>query len=906
VEHTGDSGVKLPAVRVSSHEAPDSNAVGVSRREYVTFLIRDLAFSPNCFTNQFRHQTSNNLCLVKLLSISLFNINVFNLRGNMERLLQELTLQEKAALCSGINLWETTPIFRLQIPSAFFADGPHGVRREYNVTGVGNIMKTSIPATCFPPAATLGNSWDKDLLFSVGVALGDECLTQKVSVLLGPGVNIKRSPLCGRNFEYFSEDPVLAGELAVAYINGVQSLGVGTSLKHFAANNQEYKRHIVSSEIDERTFREIYLLPFEIAINKAKPYTVMCCYNKINGIHGSDNKKLLTDILRTEWGFDGLVMSDWGAVNDRVAGVKAGMNIEMPSSNGENDAMIIKAVECGELTMADLDKCVLPILKTVFKCFSTHQANMTHTTDYVSHHALARRAAASGAVLLKNDDEILPLKRNLNFAVVGRLAKNLRAQGSGSSQVKAINNVDFITALDNASIPYEYADGYKLKSAKSEKRNSRSNDSLVEEAKRIVANKDVVLLFIGLTEEYESEAFDRKHMDIPLEHVKLLDALFEVNKNIIVILTGGSPVSMPWLDKAKAILNLYLGGEAGGEAAADLIFGDKNPSGKLAETYPILIHDCPSTPYFGKDIAQYRESVFVGYRYYDTAHKNVLFPFGYGLSYTRFEYSDIKISSHLIDSSTSLTVTFAITNVGRFAGAEIAQLYVKDVKSTVFRPEKELKAFDKVTLDVGETSVVELSLDYRAFSFYNIQTNTWAIEPGEFEILIGASSRDIRLTQTVTFEGDVPTMPNYKLLSPAYYSLPNLKAFPDSDFEGLLGRKLEDYIPPKTGTYDMNTLVGDLEKGNWFARLFSHIFKKSSQLILPKDASFVLRKMAVQGAKCMPIRNFYMMSGGVVPYSATTALLKGFNGKPLRGLLSFMFSFIVRKNDKKNTYLTEK
>ena len=623
-----------------------------------------------------------------------------NVSGSAEEekylgILKKLTLEEKAALCSGLTFWTTTPLEKHGVPSVRMTDGPHGLRSEKESGGGTNIMKESHPATCFPPAVTSASTWDPELLEEVGNAIALEAKALGVSTVLGPGVNIKRSPLCGRNFEYFSEDPFLAGRMGAAWVHGVQKNDVGVSLKHFCANNQEHLRMSIDTIVDERALREIYLPAFEHIVKTEQPATVMCSYNRLNGTFLSDNKRMLTDILRDEWGFKGIVVSDWGAVNDRLEGIRAGMDLEMPGNRGANDKVIVKAVKDGVLAIEDLDKVVLRMIKFAFECKASEDKSVK--PDFRMHDALAARVAANGAVLLKNDEDILPLSSNQKIAVIGALAKTPRYQGAGSSLINPTKVTSFLDAMDAAGQKYEYADGYKLKG-------DGYKAYLIDEAVDVAKGKDAVIVFVGLTPEYESEGFDRRHLNLPDSHYMLVDALSKVNENVIVVLSCGSPVALDdVVPKAKAILNLYLGGQSSGRAAYALLFGKVSPCGKLAETFPLKNGDNIVSRYFpmGPRSVQYRESVYVGYRYYDSAEKEVLYPFGYGLTYTKFEYSDLRLSSSDINEGEDLTVTFKLRNTGNFDAAEIAQIYVSDVQSSVFRPKKELKGFKKVFLKAG-------------------------------------------------------------------------------------------------------------------------------------------------------------------------------------------------------------
>jgi beta-glucosidase len=671
----------------------------------------------------------------------------------IKELISKMTLEEKASLCSGLGFWHTKPIERLGIPSIRMSDGPHGLRKE---KGEGGFRET-IPATCFPPAVTMASSWDKELVEKIGKAIGEECQAEGVNILLGPGVNIKRSPLCGRNFEYYSEDPYLSSTLALHFIKGVQSQGVGTSIKHFCANNQEYRRLTINAIIDERTLREIYLASFERAVKEGKPWTVMCAYNKVNGEYCSENKYLLTDILKDEWGFEGFVVSDWGAVNERVKGLIAGLDLQMPYDEGLGDKKIIDAVKKGEISEEVLDKTVERILKIVFKAVENKKENFSY--DKIAHHKLAREVARECFVLLKNEDNILPLKREGTIALIGAFAKNPRFQGGGSSHVNPTfvdNAYDEILKLAGEKVRVLYADGYRLDT-------DEVDENLIESAKDIAKRSDVVIIFAGLPERYESEGYDRPHMKMPENHNRLINEIAKIHENVIVVLSNGSPVEMPWIDKVKGILETYLGGQAWGGAVADILFGVISPCGKLAETFPKKLSDNPSYLNFPgeDDRVEYREGIFIGYRYYDKKEMEVLFPFGYGLSYTTFEYSDLILDKKEITDNETLRVRVKVKNTGNYPAKEIIQLYVRDVQSSVIRPEKELKGFEKVFLNPGEEKEIEFILDKKAFAYYNIDIKDWYVETGEFEILIGKSSRDIVLKDTVFVKSTVEIKKKY-------------------------------------------------------------------------------------------------------------------------------------------------
>ena len=691
------------------------------------------------------------LVLISFLLISNLitsqSMNNQDIKTKVDQLLPQLTLEEKASLCSGRDDWSTKPIERLDIPWIWVSDGPHGVRRapKTNVPGYGD----QLPATCFPTASALSATWDLDLVYKVGQSLGEECQALDVNVLLGPGVNIKRSVLGGRNFEFFSEDPVLSGELGAAFINGVQSQGVGTSLKHYVANNVETQRMWMNSDVDTRTLNEIYLTPFEIAVKKSNPWTVMACYNRVQGIYGTQSPYLLTEMLRDEWGYEGIVISDWFAVVDRVEGVKAGMNVEMPFVSGVNDSLIVEAVKNGTLDEAVLDNLVEQILFIVLKANSLEKEGADQNID--AHHLFARQVASEAATLLKNDNEILPISKDKykKVVIIGEFAKNPRYQGNGSSEVKPTMLDNILNVLDveyGKDYKFSYYQGYKL---------TDDNDlSLIEEAKDAAAKADIALVFAGLPLHYESEGIDRKHIDMPASHNKLISEVASVQENTVVVLTNGSAVAMPWKNEVSGILETWLGGQAGAGGTADVLFGKVNPSGKIAETFPYKLEDTPS--YFNfpgeEGNALYGERIFVGYRYYDEKKIEPMFPFGFGLSYTNFEYSDIKVSSTDITDAKGLTVSVKIKNTGKIKGKEVVQLYVSDLKSTLIRPKNELKKFAKIELEPGQQKEVSFKLDGRDFSYYDSKRKMWIAESGEFTINVGASSRDIRQAKTINLK----------------------------------------------------------------------------------------------------------------------------------------------------------
>ncbi|MGE7874664.1 glycoside hydrolase family 3 C-terminal domain-containing protein [Bacillus paramycoides] len=662
------------------------------------------------------------------------------MKRDIKKIISQMTLEEKASLCSGLDFWNTKGIERLGIPSIMVTDGPHGLRKQ--AEGADHLgIYNSIPSTCFPSAVGLASTWNKELINQVGVALGEECQAENVGVLLGPGANIKRSPLCGRNFEYFSEDPYLSSQMAANHVKGVQSQGIGTSLKHFAANNQEHRRMSVDAIVDERTLREIYLASFEDVIKEAQPWTVMSAYNKVNGEYASENNYLLNDILKDEWGFEGFVVSDWGAVNERVESLANGLELEMPSSFGIGEKKIVDAVNGGELSVEKLDQAVERLLNIIFKAYDNQLENAVYSKD--AHHQLAREVASESMVMLQNEDSILPLKKEGTVAVIGGFAKQPRYQGGGSSHInptKLESILEEIETVSGEKTNILFAQGYDLAS-------DDIDGNMINEAKKAAERADTAVLFVGLPDRYESEGFDRKHLQMPENHVQLIEAIAEVQSNIVVVLSNGAPIEMPWIGKVKGILEGYLGGQALGGAIADILFGDANPSGKLAETFPKVLSDNPSYLNFpGEgDKVEYKEGVFVGYRYYDTKNIEPLFSFGFGLSYTNFEYSNLSIDKKEIKDTDTVSVRVNVKNTGSTVGKEIVQLYIKDVESTMIRPEKELKGFEKVALQPGEEKTVSFTLNKRSFAYYNVELKDWHVETGEFEILVGKSSKEIVL-----------------------------------------------------------------------------------------------------------------------------------------------------------------
>ena len=789
-------------------------------------------------------------------------------------LIKQMTLEEKASLCDGLSYWESQPIERLGISAINLNDGPHGIRKKGDPgdtpKGETNLLK-GVPAICFPTASATACSWDPDLMYRMGQALGEEALKEKVSVLLGPGTNIKRSPLCGRNFEYFSEDGLLAGEIAAAFINGVQSKGVGTSLKHFAANNQETRRMTVNAVVDERTLRETYLVPFEIAVKKAQPWTVMNSYNRLNGTYAAENKWLLTDVLRKDWGFKGIVVTDWGAENERVPGLLAGQELEMPTSSGEGTRLIVEAVKNGTLDEGVLDNAVDKLLDMIKRAEAV-RGDYTYDSD--AHHNLAREIASQCMVLMKNDGNILPLKKDAKVALIGEMARTPRYQGAGSSLINPIKLDSAYETMKEMGINASFSAGYSLK------KKCKNEAELMAEAVQNAKNADVAVVFVGLTDEYETEGNDRKHIDIPPVHNKLVEEVLKANPNTVVVLSGGASIRMPWANKVPAILNMFLTGQAGGSAVCDVMFGDVNPCGKLSETYPLALEDNSSNNYFpGTPVSvEYREGVYVGYKYYDTANKEVAFPFGFGLSYTTFEYSDIKVSADSIKDTDTLTVSFKIKNTGAVDGAEIAQVYVNDVESTIYRPVKELRGFKKVFLKAGEEKEVSITLDKRAFAYYNVNLGDWHVESGEFKILVGASSRDIKLEASVNVESTVEAIvPDYKATAPCYYGA-NITAVKDEEFAAVYGKALPPSQRDKSQPLTILNTLEDAEDGKWGGRLVRLLRK-------------LLGTESMAGAIALqtPIKNFISMSFSIFSPAMAEGLLVILNEDKMAKGLGMIF-----------------
>lgn len=784
-------------------------------------------------------------------------------------IINKMSLEQKAKFVSGFDYWHLAECEELGLPKIMITDGPHGLRKQ-NPKGKSVGLGNSVPSTCMPPAATSACSWDEELLKEEGEALAEECLAEKVSVILGPGTNIKRSPVCGRNFEYFSEDPLLAGKMSAALINGCQSKGVGTSLKHFACNSQEAFRMVINEVIDERAMRELYFPAFEIAVKESQPWTIMNSYNRINGVYASQNDWLQNKVARDEWGFDGLFVTDWGASVDRIPGLKAGTDLEMPTSGDLNAQRIIEAVNNGALDIAVLDERVDTVVDLIIK--SKPALEKEHTYDIDAHHDVARRVAEGSMVLLKNDDNVLPLKSGQKIAVIGEMAKAPRYQGAGSSVINPTKIDNAYDALVEAGADVTYAQGYYKSAPTKKDKNRKTDDQLIAEAIEAAKSADVAVVFVGLTEEFEGEGYDRENINMPDNHNALVSAVAKANPNTVVVLAGGSVVFIPWINEVKGLLNSGLGGQAGGSAVANILVGKVNPSGKIAETYPINFKDNPTYGNYpgGPVISEHKESVYIGYRFYDTAKKNVLFPFGYGLSYTSFEYSDMKLSADSIKDNETVTLTFKIKNVGEVDGAEIAQVYVADLKSTIFRPEKELRGFTKVFLKAGEEKEVSITLGKRAFAYFNVNIGDWHVESGEFDILVGASSRDIKLSATVAVESTVEAeIPDYRESAPAYYTADRCGMSNDQWAE-IYGQPLPAKERSADQRIDIYCCLNDARNTKWGGRICKLIVKIVAGAGSAENGD---GKMLAAMATQIPIRNFIAMSMGVFSPKMADGLL---------------------------------
>lgn len=791
-------------------------------------------------------------------------------RVTLDEVVAGLTLDEKISLVSGKDFWHTVNIddSPVKVPSVMVSDGPHGLRKQSD-TADNLGVNDSIVAVCFPSAAGLAASFDIELMADTGKTLGEECQAENVSTILGPAINIKRSPLCGRNFEYFSEDPYLAGKMSAAYIKGVQSTNTGTSLKHFAVNNQEKRRYTVSAEVDERALREIYLAGFETAVKDAQPSTVMCSYNRVNGEQVSESKKLLTDILRDEWGFKGLVVSDWGAVRDRVKGLEAGLDLEMPGTFGMSAEKIKEAIENGALEEAVLDKACRRIVNLVFKW---HQNRIECEFDREEHHRRAKETALKTMVLLKNENNILPLDASKKIAFIGEYAKKPRYQGGGSSHINSYRVTDaYSCSLENCGVTYAQGFGTDDINITAE---------LVDEALRVAADADIAVVFAGLPESIESEAFDRKDMKLPACQNYLIEKIAEVQKNVVVVLHNGAPVEMPWIDKVGGVLEAYLAGEAVGEAEADILFGKANPSGKLAETFPVKLSDTPCYQYFPGtfNTVEHRESIYVGYRYYETAKKEVLFPFGHGLSYTTFKYSNLKLDKTSVNPATEdIAVSLEVKNTGSADGEETVQIYVSPCDKKVFRSDIELKGFAKVFLKAGESKLVTVHLDKRAFAYYNINENDFVCDDGKYIIKAAASVADIRLECDVNLNGFGVHENPYSEEVSALYCSGDISNLSRTDFSLLLGREVTVDKPEMPFGWD--NCLSDARDSKMIDIVDSVVRAVSSKMSLGISGS----EMIYAGAMETPIRTLVALSNGTVTKGLGDGLVDMMNSK--RGAL---------------------
>ena len=788
---------------------------------------------------------------------------------NTELLLKELTLEEKCALLSGAETFKTRGMPKHGIPQIWLSDGPHGLRKQAGESDhLG--LNPSVPATCFPTASAVANSWDAALGEEIGAALGEEAAAQEVSVVLGPGLNMKRNPLCGRSFEYFSEDPYLAGKLAAGYIRGIQSKDVAACPKHFAVNSQETRRMASDSIVDERTLREIYLTGFEIAVKEGHPRSIMSSYNLVNGTYANENKHLLMEILRGEWGFDGAVITDWGGSNDHALGVKNGSTLEMPAPGGDSVRELLAAVESGKISESDIDARLSELLPLVFDTKAALDA-APREFDAAAHHALARRAAEESLVLLKNEGSLLPLAAGSKVAVIGDFVKNPRYQGAGSSMVNS-TQVDVLLdkLIDSELNVIGYQQGFD--------RHGKPDAALQKSACELATQADTVVLCMGLDEIAESEGLDRSNLRLAQNQVDLLQAVAAVNPKIVVVLYSGSVVETPWLDNCQALLYAALGGQAGAGAVADALTGKVNPCGKLAETWPLAYADVPSAADFAtrRKTVEYREGLYIGYRYFTTAEKAVRFPFGYGMSYTTFAYSDMAAD----EQGVSLTVT----NTGSVAGTEIVQLYVAKKDSELFRPVKELKGFARVTLAPGEKQRITIMLDDKAFRFWNVKANRWEIEGGEYELLVGASVEDIRLCEKISVHGTATVHPYEDRDLDCYYKGDVLHVS-DADFEKLLGHP----IPKGKTKIDRNLTLGELNHARsplgWLVWLVLTILLDVSYKRGKPDLNILFQYN-------MPLRALAKMTNGAISMGMVDGIVMELQGFWILGLVRVIYEAI--------------
>ncbi|MFZ5368040.1 MAG: beta-glucosidase family protein [Spirochaetota bacterium] len=819
-----------------------------------------------------------------------------------EHLIRQLNLDEKISLLSGKDFWQTRDIPRLQIPSIYLADGPHGIRRQA-VAAERMGLNKGIPSTCFPTEATVANSWNVELGEKVGAFLGTEAVSQGVSILLGPGINMKRIPICGRNFEYFSEDPYLAGKMAAAYVRGIQSKGIAACVKHYAVSNQEYMTMSIDAVVDERTLREIYLTAFEIAVKEGGARTLMSAYNKVNGIYANENLHLMRDILRKEWGFSGCVITNWGGSNDRVAALIAGNELEMPGTHGDSDTVIKEALARGIIEESLVDENVDRLLDLVY---STAAKAREPQFDFniAQHHRISQRVAEESIVLLKNEKNILPLSHAVKVAVIGDFAFRPRYQGAGSSQVNPTILDTTLQSLEESGIRcIGFEEGFD--------RYGKPSVLKIKRACHLAARAETVLLYLGLDELSETQGIDRPHMRLPENQVQLLEALSEINPNIVVILSCGCAIEMPWIGKVRGLLHAYLGGQAVARAVLRIISGDVNPSGKLAETYPFRYEDTPAYYYYpgNGQTVEYREGPYIGYRYYDTAHKPVLFPFGFGLSYTQFHYSDIRVDSE--------GVHFTLTNRGRYAGMEVAQLYVGKPQSQIYRPLKELKGFTKVFINPGESKEVFIPFDDKTFRYFNTAAQVWDVEEGNYTIMVGSSSRDIHLTASYTvhriernlFLKKIGSQAEVGSPSPQYYVSSSMASFyfsgnirqvPDTEFETVLGRPVPKPVDFRYKPFGYENTISQCRYARgWWGRCAFWIIHGTYRLL-----RFIGRRdlanLIMMFVYHLPFRGISRFTGGKISMAMVDGLLDMVNGHGFRGFLRFIRGWLKKINAQKS------
>lgn len=802
--------------------------------------------------------------------------------NKLNDIITNMTLAEKASLCSGENYWKLKSIGSYDIPHITICDGPCGLNKKKSSFSSG-ISEKSSPATCFPAPSALACSWDRTLLSKIGKAVAEECKQASVSCILAPAVNIKRFPLSGRNHEYFSEDPFLTGELAVGYVNGIQSEGVGACVKHFAANNQENRRMLSDSIIDERTLREIYLSAFEKVIIESKPLMIMAAYNKLNGRYCTENKHLLSKILREEWGFCGVTVSDWGAVNHRIDSMLAGLDLEMPGRARYNTEQLLCAIEDGVISEAVLNRSVENILSFILKSIENKVSDYKY--DKEDHNRIAREAAVQSAVLLKNSDKILPIAKTAQVVLIGEFAKSPVISGAGSCSTNPNKISCAYDEMFAQEISFTYADGYNIK-------DDNPNDELIAEACKKAKNAEVAIIYAGLAYGYESEGFDRISLNLPESQNALIKAVASVNPNTVVILHGGSPVLMPWIDDVKAVLMMYMSGQAGGAASVDLIFGRYSPCGKLAETFPLALSDVPCSQYVSamSNTAEYRECLFVGYRYYTSAEKPVLFPFGYGLSYANFKYSCLRISKNDIREDDEILVSFKIKNVSDFAAAEIAELYIHKKDSVIIRPQIELKEFAKVYLKPGEEQDVIFNLSKRAFAFYSTDTNSFEVESGTYSIKVGSSCLDIQLEidANVHSTNDELMLPDLREICPSYYNLNSHEHFiaSASEFEKLSQIKSQP-VYSEDKKFDLGTSLGELVNNKNVSSIIRKIIKHSDNT-RDKDMPDLLKIQHQLSFINLPLYALVNLSNGKLTHKSAEGLIQMANGKKVSGFFKFL------------------